>query len=110
MFLKFNATNKDIFDCIKDGTKLVETRAATSKYKNVQAGEMVTFSCAGESFEKTIAKVTHFDSIDALLKTYKPENINPKLTTKEEIVKMYHSFPGYKEKIEQSGIIALELA
>ena len=108
MYLKFNASNKAIFDCIKDGSKPVETRAATSKYKNLKAGEVVTFSCAGETFTKTITKVTHFDSIEALLKKYKPEMINPKLATKEEIVKMYHSFPGYKEKIAGAGIVAFE--
>jgi ASC-1-like (ASCH) protein len=103
-----NKLNKDIFDAIRDGSKKVETRAATVKYKKLQAGDKVSFSCAGDSIEKQIRKINHFDSIDMLLKKYKPQDINPKLKTKEEIINMYHSFPGYKEKIEKEGIIAIE--
>jgi ASC-1-like (ASCH) protein len=103
-----NKLNKDIFDAICDGSKKVETRAATVKYKKLEEGTKVSFSCAGEVVEKEIKRITHFDSIDALLKKYKPEDINPKLKTKEEIIDMYHSFPGYKEKIEKEGIVAIE--
>jgi ASC-1-like (ASCH) protein len=104
----FNKINKDIFTAVRDGSKKVETRAATVKYKGMKAGESVTFSCDGETFEKIISKVTHFNSIDSLIKKYKPQDINPKLTTKEELEEMYHSFPGYKEKIEKEGIVAIE--
>lgn len=110
MLLVFNKINKDIFEMLKSGKKPVETRAATAKYKKIKAGDEMEFSCDGERFEKTVAKVTHFDSIETLLKNYKPETINPKLKTKEEIMEMYHSFPGYKEKIEKEGIVAIEFA
>lgn len=108
MRLVFNKNNKDIFDAVRDGRKKVETRAATVKYKNLQEGEPVSFSCGGESFEKKIAKVTHFGSFDALFKKYKPSDINPKMKTKEEIMNMCYSFPGYEEKIKEFGIVAIE--
>jgi ASC-1-like (ASCH) protein len=110
MRLVFNKINKEIFDALRDGRKKVETRAATAKYKNLKAGEVISFSCDGEGFEKKISKVTHLDSIEALLKKYKPQDINPNLKTKEEIVAMYHSFPGYEEKIKKEGIVAIEFA
>lgn len=108
MRLVFNKINKDIFDALRSGKKKVETRASTTKYKKLEAGESVSFSCAGESFEKKIAKVAHFASIDALLKKYTPADINPELKTKKDIEDMCYSFPGYKEKIEQFGIVAIE--
>lgn len=108
MRLVFNAVNKDIFEMLRDGSKRVETRAATIKYKKLCTGESITFVCQGETFEKTVLRVNYFPSIGSLLEQYKPEDINPKLYTKEEIIKMYHSFPGYKEKIEQFGIVAIE--
>lgn len=108
MRLVFNKINKDIFEALRKGVKKVETRAATAKYKKLEADGVISFSCAGEMFEKKIAKVTQFPSIDALLKKYKPADINPKLKTRDEIVKMYHSFPGYEEKIKEFGIIAIE--
>lgn len=104
----FNKINKEIFKAIQNGTKKVETRAATIKYHTMKPGEKVSFSCDGEVFEKEISKVTHFDSIESLLKKYKPQDINPHIRTKEELEKMYHSFPGYKEKIEKEGIVAME--
>lgn len=58
--------------------------------------------------EKEIANVMHFPSIDSLLRKYKPKDINPDIETKEDIVKMYRSFPGYEEKINEFGIVALE--
>lgn len=108
MLLVFNKNNKDIFDMLRDGKKSVETRAATSKYTKIKEGDSITFSCDGERFEKVIAKVYRFDSIDSLFAVYKPTDINPKLHTREDIQEMYHSFPGYREKIEKEGIIAIE--
>lgn len=106
----FSASNKDIFDMVRDGSKKVETRAATVKYQKLHAGESAIFSCQGQTFSKTISRVRLFPSIEELLKKYKPEDINPKLRTKEDIIRMYHSFTGYKEKIERYGIVAIELA
>lgn len=93
---------------LRDGRKRVETRAATSKYQNIKVGEVISFFCDGKIFEKEASKVTHFSSIDALLKKYKPVDINPTRKTKEDIVKMYHSFPRYEEKIKEFGIVAIE--
>ena len=109
MQLVFNKENKDIFEMVQDGRKMVETRAGTPKYKNLQEGDEIIFSCDGESFKKKVSKVLHFKTISALLKIYTPSDINPGLDTAEETVSMYHSFPGYKEKIEEFGIIAIEL-
>jgi ASC-1-like (ASCH) protein len=104
----FNKKNKDIFDMLRSGEKKIETRAATSKYKHMQAGETVMFVCDGETFERAVSKISHFDSISSLLKAYPPGSINPKARTEEEITAMYHSFPGYEEKIRSCGIVALE--
>lgn len=93
---------------LRDGRKRVETRAATSKYQKLKAGETIEFSCDGERFEKTILKISHFASIDKLLIKFKPTDINPTRKTKEDIVRMYRSFPGYEEKIEEFGIVAIE--
>jgi ASC-1-like (ASCH) protein len=108
MRLVFNKTNKAIFEALKSGEKKIETRASTVKYKNLKMGDTISFSCDGEVFEREIKKTTHFASIEALLKAYTPQDINPKSITKEEITAMFYSFPGYKEKIEKEGIVALE--
>lgn len=107
--LKFNKVNEIIFKQIKSGKKKVETRANSTQYQNIKEGDSIVFVCDGSSFKKQVAAVSVFKSIESLLKKYKPEEINPALTTLEETVQMYHSFPGYKEKIKKFGLIALEL-
>lgn len=108
MLFRIGHKNRNIFEALRTGAKKVETRAATYRYKNLQNGDKVSFLCAGERLEKEVVSVAHFDSIDSLLKKYKPTDINPDTETKEQLVKMYHSFPGYEEKIKEFGIVALE--
>ena len=58
--LKFRAANRDIFDAIKDGSKSVETRAATQRYRDIKTGDIVKLSCGGESFQKKLNAQKYF--------------------------------------------------
>ena len=65
--------------------------------------------CEKDAFAKTVKSTELFNSIEALLEKYAPEDINPRRRTAKELRDMYHSFPDYEEKIEKHGLIALEL-
>ena len=107
--LRFRVTNKDIFKSIESGKKKVETRAATIKYKNISKGDEINFLCGKEKFSKQVRSVKIYKSLKSLLKKYKPQDITPWVKDAKELEAMYYSFPGYKEKIKKSGIIALEV-
>lgn len=107
--LKFRVVNKDIFEAIRMGEKKMETRAATEKYRKIKAGDMVEFVCGKEEFAKEIKGVEIFKTIGALIKKYKPQQINPKTETEKELRDMYLSFPGYKEKIKKYGLVVWRL-
>ncbi|MEK7151604.1 MAG: ASCH domain-containing protein [Patescibacteria group bacterium] len=107
--LRFRAVNRDIFEAIRDGKKKIETRAATIKYRNIEAGDIVILSCGKDKFSKTVAAVNVFKTISALLKKYKVKEINPGVESEGELRDIYYSFPGYKEKIRDNGLVALEL-
>lgn len=107
--LKFRAVNRDIFLDIKSGKKSVETRAATERYQNIKAGDVIVLVCGKERFSKKVKKARIFKNIKALLKTYPIKKIMPGMTTERELRKAYYSYPDYKEKIQKHGIIALEL-
>lgn len=107
--LRFRAVNKDIFDDIKSGKKAVETRAASTKYKNIKAGDSLILVCGTQKFEKKIRKATIFKSITAMLKKYRVKQIMPNLSTQKELESAYYSYSGYREKIKKSGLIAFEL-
>ncbi len=106
--LRFTKKDKPTFEFIRNEKKKVETRAATVRYASIRVGDIVVLSCAGEKFEKKVAKARKFKTITGLLKVYKPNLINPGAKTLKEMEAMYYSFPGYKEKIKQFGLIALE--
>lgn len=109
MRLVFAKENKDIFEAVRNGVKKVETRAATKKYLRIQKGDIVDFSCEGVTFSKEVIEVKVFSSVKELLKVYAPKDINPKLSTENEVTEMYASFPGYLEKIKEFGLVALLL-
>ena len=106
--LRFRQTDRGIFDDIHSGKKRVETRAATVKYKNIKPGDVVVFVCGEDKFEKIVKSVRVFKDIKSLLKSHKVREIAPQLVAEGDLIKMYHSLPGYEEKILKFGLIALK--
>ena len=107
--LRFRRINKDIFDAINNNRKKFETRAATKRYKTMKPWDRVVLICERHKFNKLVKRVQLFPTIGALLKHYKPSQINPKLKTEKELRAMYNSFPAYKEKIKKCGLLVFEL-
>ncbi len=107
--LRVAEINKDTFDYIKSGKKKIETRAGSIKYRKIKEGDIIVLCCGGKKLEKKVKKVSHFKSIDAILKRWKPNQINPATKTKAEAIKAWHSYPGYEEKIKKYGLIAFEI-
>ena len=107
--LKFRVINRDIFNAVKTGQKKVETRAATDKYRAIKVGDTLSLVCGQQKLTKQITQVEIFKSIVAVLKKYKPEDINPKIHNLKEAREMWYSFPGYKEKIKKYGLLVIHL-
>lgn len=107
--LRFRAVDRDIFEAIRDGEKKVETRAATTRYRDIKAGDILRFVCGKDSFEKKAKKAQLLKSIPSLLQKYCANEINPFVNSQAELQKMYYSYPNYREKIKKFGIIAIEL-
>jgi len=107
--LVIRESDRDIFEAIKKGRKKMETRAATPKYREVEAGDELVFTCGGKKLSKCVLSARVFKTIGSLLKEYQVKDINPAFKTEKELKKMYQSFPGYAEKIKKYGLIALEL-
>ncbi|MDO8492210.1 MAG: hypothetical protein Q7S34_01035 [bacterium] len=107
--IRFRAVDRQIFLDIKNRNKTVETRAGTVKYRNLDSGDTLVFVCGKERFEKKVKKARRARTPAALLRFYSFKKIRPDLKTKDEFIKSYDSFPGYKEKIKKFGLIAMEL-
>lgn len=102
----FRACDKSIFDAIIKGEKKVETRAASIRFNNVKVGDKAILTCGELKAEKEIIKIEAFEGIKDLLKKYQVRDINPFMSSYEDLEKMYYSFPGYREKIDRYGLIA----
>jgi len=107
--LRFRAVNRDIFLAIQRGKKKVETRAATTRYRNIKVGDRAVFVCGKSKFTRSVKNVRVFRTIRGLLRVYKPSAINPTCRTAKELATMYFSFPGYRAKLKKHGIISFEL-
>jgi ASC-1-like (ASCH) protein len=107
--LPVREADREIFNLIKNGEKKVETRAGGPKYKNIQKGDIVVFECGDDGFEKIVAEIYKFESVKEMLKNYEPSDILPGVQSADELMNLYHSFPGYDERLEKYGIIAFKL-
>lgn len=107
--LRFRAINKDTFLNIKSGRKTIETRAASEKYRDIKAGDVLVLSCGKEKFEKTVKRSKIYKTIGSLAKAHPLKKIMPEISSEKELRDAYYSYPNYKEKINKFGLIALEL-
>ncbi len=107
--LKFRAVDRINFERIKNGRKAIETRAGSDRYLQVAAGDKLTITCGKQRITKTVKRAHHFKTIGALLKTLPLKKIMPDVQSEAEARKRWNSYPGYKDKIKERGIIAWEL-
>jgi ASC-1-like (ASCH) protein len=105
----FREVDRDKYNEVVKGLKIIETRAATIKFRDIAAGDKLKFVCGKDAFEKSIASVKYYSSIDEMLAELPYKKILPSAKNQEDVYKIYWSFPGYKAKIEENGIMAFEL-
>jgi len=87
------------FEAIRNGQKTVETRAASKKYQNIKAGDILVLTCGKKKSLKKVKHVQIFKTIPALFKKYKVNVVMPGVKTVKEATAIYYSYPGYRKKI-----------
>jgi len=107
--LRVREVDRNFFEAIKSGIKTIETRAATDKFRKIERGDILKFTCGKDYLTKKVAKKYLFKDIDSLLKTLKLKKIMPWVSSPDKAKKIWQSFPNYEEKIKNYGIIAFEL-
>ncbi|HSH31069.1 MAG TPA: hypothetical protein VK963_00155 [Candidatus Saccharimonadales bacterium] len=108
LVLRFRAGDRAVFNAIKDGTKTVETRAATVRYRGAGVGDIFVMVCGMERLEKQIIAVRHFNNVNELLEVIDWKKIAPQADSKETLMADYRRW--YGAKIDQAGLVAFELA
>lgn len=107
--LRFLDNNYDIFESIRSGKKTVETRAASKNTQAIAPGSLLELTCAGESFHKLVDSVEFFKSVEELYRDPIFEQVLPGVSSLKEAMDIYHSFPGYRDRIKNNGLVAFHL-
>ena len=107
--LPFLDVDKGTYDLIKSGEKNVEVRGGGPKYEHVVTGDTIEFTCGKDRVERKVKNLHHFKNIDDMLKVFSVQYIDPSASTKEDLQKMYDSFPNYKERLAKYGLLVFEL-
>ena len=102
--------DRNVFDDIVQGRKIIETRAATPKYQSVRVGDWFTFVCGPDSVSKSIAGIAWYENIDDLYEHVSVEKVLPSAGSIEAAKRIHLGFPGYQDKLATYGVMAFELA
>jgi ASC-1-like (ASCH) protein len=97
------------FQQIRDGLKTVEGRIAKEKFCALQAGQTLTFCCEDDKLLTRIIEIKKFPTFKHLLEHYGLKTCLPDLNCLEEGVKIYHSFPNYKQQESELGVIGIQI-
>lgn len=107
--LIFDSKDRHNFDALNSGKKSIETRAGSEMYHQIQPDDNIVFVCDKESIYKKVKEVYKFNNLDDLLETISLTDIMPWVKSRSEAREIWLSFPGYKQRIEQYGIIAFKV-
>lgn len=98
------------FDAIKSGHKTVEGRLNKEKYQKLVVGENIQFeSPSNDKLICVIVGITTYSDFTAMLLAEGIQNMLPGVATVQEGVKIYESFPGYKQEVQKVGALALKI-
>jgi len=102
---------KKYFDAIKKGTKTVEGRLNSLKFKNLHPGDYISFVCivTQEEMKCQVQAIHLYKNFALMLQDQGLQNMLPGVCTIQEGVALYESFPLYKEKVREHGAIAITL-
>ena len=97
------------FDAIKSGQKTVEGRLNKPRYNDLVIGMQLQF----EGLDKevvtcVITGITRYSDFASMLVSEGVESMLPGVTSLQEGVALYESFPVYKEGVQRVGALAIK--
>lgn len=99
------------FELVKSGEKIFEVRLFDEKRKLLKVGDKITFSNLSNEKEQItclIENLHHYNSFEEMTNFLSPELIGMKGLSKDEIIKIYHSF--YMPEDEKKfGVLAIKI-
>lgn len=100
---------QEYLDFIKSGQKTVEGRIASPSLKSVSVGDVMQFECGDELISCRIIQTKLFPSFEEMLNAMGLQNCLPTVASIAEGVEIYRSFPSYRERETECGVIAFQI-
>lgn len=103
---------KEYIHLIRSGVKTIEGRCAVPLYMKIKAGDMVRFfyrSNASDDVICEVIRVSKYQTFKDMLIAEGVNNCVPTATSLERALEVYHSFPKFREKELEYGVLALQL-
>ncbi|WTI84441.1 ASCH domain-containing protein [Streptomyces sp. NBC_00726] len=97
---------KQYFDLITSGEKTVEVRVAYESMKRVKAGDLINFTCRGESCLTRVVRVGQYRTFTEMFGTEDVGAVNPHATEEEQLRAIRAIFPAAKEAL---GVLVFEI-
>lgn len=97
---------------IKAGYKTVEGRINRGRFSQLRPGDKVKFYDAENPHDYIICTITGIQVYPTFFEMLRSEGLQkmiPDVTSLEEGIAIYESFPGYRENVEKYGALALRL-
>lgn len=98
--------------------RVPDFRKPEKHYHKINPGDTVMIRVVDENFDSVegieplcykVAYNRKYDSVREMLEAEGLERVLPEVGTIEDGIKLYHSLPGYEERIKQNGIHAIGL-
>ena len=102
--------DKIYFDAIKDGKKIYETRVYDKKRQQIKLLDTIKFfeRDTKRTFTKQVIELAYFSNFEDAIKEVGIKKVLPNARSLKEGVKLYESFPGYKEGAKKLGVLRIK--
>lgn len=106
--MHFNVQQK-YFNQIKQGLKTAEGRINKPKFKDLNIGDLITFSSNNNPSEAITARIIYLNKFDYFKKMLESElhQLLPDVNKIEEAIKIYEGFGTYREDQHAYGVISI---
>lgn len=103
---------KEYIHLIRSGAKTIEGRCAAPIYTKIKAGDMVRFfyrTNVRDDVVCEVIRVSKYQTFKDMLMAEGVANCVPTTTSLEKALQIYHSFPKFREKELEYGVLAFQL-
>ena len=103
----FHPDQKYLFDLLKSGEKKVEVRAGGKGYETICVSDILLLTCISEKFPLTVQSVKKVEGFESLFDLIPFQEILPTASKEEDVIRLFESFPDYRERIKAHGFVCL---